>query len=115
MCLMAQNMFSQGVYNEKGNKTAADKCPLDGLGNDISMNLYAFAEGGIAYDDLGCINDTMIETYNEQGNTDLLSNFKTLEGETYLLADSYADRQQAISKCAQLAVEEGYKGFALHD
>jgi len=115
MCLMAEDMFDQGVYNERGNKTAADKCPLDGLGNDITMNLYAFAEGGIAYDDLGCVNDTMIDAYNEQHGGNLYDEMVTLEDEHYLLADNANDRQNAISKCAQLAVEKEYKGFALKD
>jgi len=115
MCLMAKDMFSQGVYNEKGNKTAADKCPLDGLGNDIAMNLYAFAEGGIAYDDMGCVNDSQIAEYNEARGENLYDEMHTLEAEHYLLADPYTERQQAISKCAQLAVEKKFKGFALRD
>jgi len=79
------------------------------------MNLYAFATGGIAYDDLGCINDTMIENYRERTNTNLWSSMESVEGENYLFADSPSDRQQAISKCAQMAVEKSYKGFALFD
>jgi len=113
MCLVDDTLFDWGIFNERSNQT--DDCPMDGLGSDITMNLYAFATGGIAYDDLGCINDTMIENYREETNTNLWSSMVSVEGENYLFADSASDRQQAISKCAQMAVEKSYKGFALHD
>merc|ERR1712087_436123 len=48
-------------------------------------------------------------------DTDLYADMDEFEGEHYLFADDAADRQNAISKCAQMAVEGEYKGFALFD
>ena len=108
MCLMASNLLNNGVFNKYG---VTDLCPINGLGNDISMNIYAFATSGIAYDDLGCINKTQFNTYQN----DLESSFINLEGEHYLFQDSYKNRKNAISKCSQVASQNEYNGFALTD
>ena len=115
MCLVAKDLFDDGVYNEYGAINGTTKCPSNGLGNDVAMNLYAFANGNIAYDDLGCINKTQIDIYNTEKNKDLESSFITFENEHYLFQDEYKERKNAISKCAQIAEEKGYKGFALFD
>eukprot|EP01083_Nonionella_stella_P106388 306935_1 len=115
MCLMAKDMFKDGVYNAFGVANESTGCPLNGLGNDVTMNLYAFAKGDIAYDDLGCVNTTQIEMYNKKHRADIEKSFKDFEGEHYLFQDEYKERRNAISKCAQMADERGYKGFALFD
>jgi len=114
MCLMADGLMKQGVFNEYGSIQMAE-CPQDGLGNDVSLNLYAFADGNIAYDDLGCLNRSEIDEYNAQHNTDLYDSFVTFEGDHYLFADDHKQRRNAVSKCAQMANERGYAGFALFD
>merc|ERR1712048_986470 len=114
MCLMADGLMKQGVFNEYGS-IGAGECPQDGLGNDVSLNLYAFADGNIAYDDLGCLNRSEIDAYNAMHNTDLYDSFDTYEGEHYLFADDHKQRRNAVSKCAQMANERGYAGFALFD
>lgn len=114
MCLMAKDFLNQGVFNEYG-QVEADDCPINGLGNDVSLNLYAFADGNIAYDDLGCLNKTQIDLYNSEHNANLYDSFDNFEGEHYLVQDPHKDRKNAVSKCAQMANERGYKGFALFD
>jgi len=117
MCLMASNLFNEGVYNEfaRVNASSIDQCPSDGLGDDIAMNLYAFALSGIAFDDLGCLNESQIAVYQQEYGTNLKASFRSFEGEHYLLQDGYKMRRNANSKCAQIAHEKGYKGFALKD
>eukprot|EP00484_Ammonia_sp_Unknown_P001751 CAMPEP_0197022138 /NCGR_PEP_ID=MMETSP1384-20130603/3035_1 /TAXON_ID=29189 /ORGANISM="Ammonia sp." /LENGTH=813 /DNA_ID=CAMNT_0042450111 /DNA_START=31 /DNA_END=2472 /DNA_ORIENTATION=+ len=111
MCLMASNLFDEGVYNEQRRINDTSECELDGLGNDVTMNLYAFATSDIAYQDLGCMNITQFAAYD----AGLQSTFVTYEEEHYLLQDPYQERKNAVSKCAQIAHAAGYKGFALFD
>ncbi|ETO22512.1 hypothetical protein RFI_14689 [Reticulomyxa filosa] len=106
ICISFKDLFNSGEYN-KYNATANSKCDSKGRGSAAQWNLYAFQTAEIALQDLGC--------YDMSTLTSSLTgyDFKNFEGLHYLLQDNYTTRASAVSKCAQVAYENDYPGFAL--
>ena len=111
MCLVGKTLLKNGQYN-KYNATDCSTDPnivSNGLGSSTAMNIYIFANDDLAFEDKGCYNITYMDQYYSK------IDIKSMEGDHQLTQDVYSERRLAVSKCAQVADEANYKGFALLD